>query len=176
MANSSSSSAGTSKAGPSRPRLLAVRLGRPGHTDRGSSRDLSRVWLFLSTVGVVTGGVLWTTGHRDAAHLAWATTTAIELVPLAKTVVLGLIHRRPGVDVIALLAMVGALALGQYLAGAVIALMLSSGKALESYANRRATRELSGLLARAPRTVTRYEDGSFGASDRVGRTRAITSS
>jgi len=41
----------------------------------------------------------------------------------------------------------------------VIALMLATGEALESYADRRAHRELSALLDRAPRTVTRYEDG-----------------
>jgi heavy metal translocating P-type ATPase len=162
MANSSSSSAGTNEAGPSRPRLFAVRRGGSGPANQtGEARDLSRLWLTLSIVGVVAGGVLWFAGQRDAANIAWGATTAIELIPLAKTVVLGLVHRQPGVDVIALLAMAGALALAQYLAGAVIALMLSSGKALESYANRRATKELSGLLARAPRTVTRYEDGEL---------------
>ena len=57
--------------------------------------------------------------------------------------------------------MAGALALGEYLAGAVIALMLASGQALESYADRRAHRELSALLARAPQMVTRYEDGEL---------------
>ena len=57
--------------------------------------------------------------------------------------------------------MVSALLLGEYLAGAVIALMLASGEALEAYADRRAHKELSSLLARAPRTVTRYEDGDL---------------
>ena len=36
-----------------------------------------------------------------------------------------------GVDAIALVAMAGALALGEYLAGAVVALMLAGGNALE---------------------------------------------
>ena len=70
---------------------------------------------------------------------------------------MALLRREPGVDLIALIAMVAALALGEYLAGAVIALMLASGQALEAYADRRAHEELSALLARAPRTVTRYE-------------------
>ncbi len=73
----------------------------------------------------------------------------------------GLLQRQPGVDVIALLAMGGSLALEEYLAGAVIALMLATGEALESYADRRAHRELSALLDRAPRTVSRYEDGAL---------------
>ena len=58
-----------------------------------------------------------------------------------------------GVDVIALLAMAGSLLLGEYLAGAVIALMLSGGGMLELYAAGRARKELSGLLERAPRAL-----------------------
>ena len=63
-----------------------------------------------------------------------------------------------GVDAIALVAMVGALALGEYLAGAVIALMLSGGNALEAAAGRRARRELTALLERAPRIAHRRQD------------------
>jgi heavy metal translocating P-type ATPase len=66
-----------------------------------------------------------------------------------------------GVDVIALLAMAGALTLKEYLAGAMIALMLSGGEALEAYADRRARRELSSLLQRAPRSAHRYEQADL---------------
>ncbi|MGZ4108735.1 MAG: heavy metal translocating P-type ATPase, partial [Actinomycetota bacterium] len=83
----------------------------------------------------------------------------------AWSVLSDLLKRETGVDLIALLAMVFALAFGQYLAGAVIALMLSSGRALEAYADARARRELSSLLARAPRTVHRYEDGELRSVD-----------
>jgi heavy metal translocating P-type ATPase len=121
-------------------------------------RDLSRVWLATSVVGILTGGVLWLLDRHDAADVAWTVTTVVALVSLLRDVVEGLMRRQPGVDVIALLAMGGSLALEQYLAGAVIALMLATGEALESYADRRAHRELSALLDRAPRTVTRYED------------------
>ena len=119
--------------------------------------DLSRAWLAASIVGIAAGGVLALSGNDGAAEVAWAVTTAIAVVPMAWEVLGGLIERRPGVDLIALIAMVGALALQEYLAGAVIALMLATGVALESYADRRAHRELSALLERAPHTVTRYE-------------------
>jgi heavy metal translocating P-type ATPase len=121
-------------------------------------KDLSRVWLATSILGILTGGALWLLDLPDAANIAWTVTTVVALVSLLRDVVEGLRRRQPGVDVIALLAMGGSLALEQYLAGAVIALMLASGEALESYADRRAHRELSALLDRAPRTVTRYED------------------
>ena len=121
-------------------------------------KDLSRIWLATSILGILTGGVLWLLDMPDAANVAWTATTVLALVSLLRDVVEGLMRRQPGVDVIALLAMGGSLALEQYLAGAVIALMLATGEALESYADRRAHRELSALLDRAPRTVTRYED------------------
>ena len=61
--------------------------------------------------------------------------------------------------------MAGSLVLGQYLAGAVVGLMLSGGQALERYASSRARRELSSLVARAPRVVHRYQDGELTSPD-----------
>ncbi|MDH5225746.1 MAG: heavy metal translocating P-type ATPase, partial [Actinomycetota bacterium] len=100
-------------------------------------RDLTRWWLASSVVGLAAGGVLALSLDQDrAAEIAWAATTVIGVVPIVRDVVDGLRRREPGVDVIALIAMVAALALGEYLAGAVIALMLASGRALEAYADR----------------------------------------
>ena len=64
---------------------------------------------------------------------------------------------RIGVDVIALLALAGALAVGELLAAAVISVMLASGRALEAWAAGRARRDLHALLERAPgpRAATR---------------------
>ena len=57
-----------------------------------------------------------------------------------------------------MLSIGGAIALGEYLTGAVIGLMLASGRSLEDFAEERARREMSGLLGRAPRAANRYED------------------
>jgi len=119
-------------------------------------RDASRAFLAVAVVGLSIGGVLWAAGEHDAANVAWAATTIVGILPLAYSVVIDLLHRETGVDVIALLAMAGALGLGEFFAGAVIALMLSSGRSLEAFADARAHRELSSLLERAPRTVHRY--------------------
>ena len=54
-----------------------------------------------------------------------------------------IVHKEFGVDVIAILAIDGSIALGQYLAGALVVLMLSGGEALEAYALRRARSSLS---------------------------------
>lgn len=119
----------------------------------------TRLLVAITLTGIVAGAVAFLLGQLKAAGLLWALTTAAMLLPLAWTVVSDLRRGEMGVDVIALLAMAGSLLLGQYLAGAVIALMLSGGQALEAFAGARARRELSALLARAPRIVHRYEDG-----------------
>jgi len=131
-----------------------------------ATRYLDRVWLVSSIIGITVGAGLWISGAHDGANVAWAITTVIGGIPMVVDVVRSIAKREPGVDIIALLAIVGSLALDEYLAGAVIALMLSTGQALESYADRRAHRELSALLERAPQLVHRYEDDEL-------RTRAI---
>ena len=49
----------------------------------------------------------------------------------------------------------------EFVAAAIIALMLATGETLERYAAGRAHRELTALLSRAPRDVHRYEDGEL---------------
>jgi cation transport ATPase len=68
---------------------------------------------------------------------------------------------RIGVDLIAVLAVAGAMAVGELLAAALIAVMLTSGRTLEEWAAERAQRDLHALLARAPRTARRYRGGSL---------------
>jgi cation transport ATPase len=84
--------------------------------------------------GIAAGAGLRLVGRTEAADFAWAAVDAFLLVPLTWSVVRTLLRRDLGVDAIALVSMAGALALGQYLAGAVIALMLAGGNALEERA------------------------------------------
>jgi cation transport ATPase len=113
------------------------------------------VLLVAVTVALLAGGVLWLTGRRPAADLLWAGCTVVGLVPAVAWVLRSLWHRQVGVDLIAVLALAGALVVGEYLAGAVVTLMLASGRTLEAYAEGRATRDLHTLLERAPRSVRR---------------------
>ena len=114
---------------------------------------------------VVIGATLRLLAQVQLADLSWAVAVLIALVPLGVSVFRDLLRRETGVDLIALLAMAGSLVLGQYLAGAVIGLMLSGGQALERYASSRARRELTALVARAPRAVHRYEDSELASRD-----------
>jgi heavy metal translocating P-type ATPase len=105
------------------------------------------------------GGLMHVFVSGGTGDLVWAAAIGLALVPLTWSVGRSLARGDVGVDAIALVAMVGALALGEYLAGAVIALMLSGGNALEAAAGRRARRELTALLQRAPRTAHRRRGG-----------------
>ena len=116
-----------------------------------------RLALLLTAAGLAAGGIAYLAGNKAAADVAWAATTLLALLPLLYSVVCGLLRRKAGVDFIALLAMAGALILHEYLAGAVIALMLTGGRSLEEFAASRARRELSALLERTPQSVHRYQ-------------------
>jgi len=119
------------------------------------------VLLALTISGLAAGGGLYLAGEHDAADVAWLTVTTVGLAYAFWTLADSLRRRRAGVDLIALLALAGAVAVGELLAGAVITVMLASGRALEGWAAGRARRDLSGLLARVPRTARRYRDGSL---------------
>ena len=111
-------------------------------------------WLLLGL-----GGALWLLGRADAAETTWLIGTAIGLVASLASTATALRRHRPTVDVIALLALGGALAVGEYFAGAVITVMLATGQLLEARAEARARRELRLLLERSPRTARRRETG-----------------
>ena len=115
----------------------------------------------MCAAGIAIGALLHTLGAAGAGDAVWAGTVAIMLVPLTWSVARAVAHGDFGVDVIALLAMASALATGEYLAGAVVALMLSGGNALEASASRRARRELTALLERAPRIAHRREGDTW---------------
>ena len=121
----------------------------------------TRLWLVACVIGLAAGAGLVLTDHTTAGHVAWAITTVIGGIPVTIDVIRSISRREAGVDLIAIIAIIGCLALHEYAAGAVIAVMLASGQALEDYADRRAHRELSALLERAPRQVHRYENGGL---------------
>ncbi len=113
--------------------------------------------LVVGVVALAVGAGLWLTGATDAANVVWAAATVLGIVPGVYWVGQAARQRRVGVDLIAVIAQVGTLAVSEYLAGAIITVMLASGRTLEARAGARAQRDLKALLDRAPRTVHRYD-------------------
>lgn len=114
---------------------------------------------FAALLGVMAGLVLAASGQGTAANVVWAVVTGSLLIPLTWSVIRTLLGRDVGVDAIALVAMAGALALQEFLAGAVVALMLAGGNALEAAAGRRARHDLEALVARVPKWAMRRAPG-----------------
>ncbi|MGB9113999.1 heavy metal translocating P-type ATPase [Bradyrhizobium sp.] len=121
--------------------------------------SFERVLRWALVAIAVTGlaaGIAAHAGHRsDLADLFWTLATAPVVVGLAVSILRDFLAGRLGVDAIALVSMSAALALGQPLAGAVVALMYSGGNVLEDIAVARAEHDLRALVDRAPREAHR---------------------
>ncbi len=122
----------------------------------------ARVLAAIAVLAIAAGGALHLAGEGAAGQTVWGAAVALLAAELAyevgRTVI---VDHSLGVDTIALVAMVGALALGEELAGAVIGLMFSGGAALEATAARRARRELTALVERAPKVAHLRSDGEL---------------
>ena len=109
--------------------------------------------LVFTIVGLAVAGVLALLDLELGVDVALILVAVVPLVPLVSEMVEKLRRRQPGVDIIAFLAVVASLALGELLTAAIIGVMLATGQFLEDYAAGRAQRELTALIQRAPRTA-----------------------
>ena len=123
-------------------------------------RDRVQLLLFVSSsVLLLGGGAAWLAGASWLADPLWVAGTLLGLVFSVAWTAAAIRRRQPSVDIIALLALAGALWVNEAFAGAMITVMLASGQLLEARAAARARRELSLLVARAPRTARRRVEG-----------------
>ncbi|MFE1191180.1 heavy metal translocating P-type ATPase [Streptomyces olivaceoviridis] len=114
------------------------------------SARLEPAFLAVTAAALTAGGAAWLAGDEGLADLLWGLGTWAAVLPAVGWVLAALRHGRAGVDLIAVLALGGTLAVHEYLAGALIALMLATGRTLEAAAQRRASHDLRALLEHAP--------------------------
>ncbi|TAM88641.1 MAG: heavy metal translocating P-type ATPase, partial [Candidimonas sp.] len=119
------------------------------------------VIFLVCMAGLLAGSLLWLANLRAWAQWAWVAASAPAVLVLLRGALVALRRREAGVDMLALVSISGALVLRQELTATVIAVMLASGHLLESFAERRAGREMTALLARAPRGAHRYRNGAL---------------
>src|SRR6266487_4449151 len=101
-----------------------------------------RLWRFVKRYPVplvvvtlmLASLVLWLAGRGDSANWTLLAVALLGGIPLLWETLRQLFHREFGVDVIAILAIAGSIFLHQYLAGALVVLMMSGGEALEAFA------------------------------------------
>jgi len=132
-----------------------TRRGRP---------TVEAVFFVVSVLLLVAGLAAAWAGATAAARATWLVAALLGAVLAAYWTVEGLRRGEPRVDVLALLALAGAIAVGELLAGAVVTWMVATGRLLESRAEARSRRELGLLVARAPRSARRHDPG---AADRA---------
>lgn len=107
-------------------------------------------------IGLASGFAARLLGHGQASGWIWAAATLPVLAYLLIQIATSLWRGEVGLDVVAALSMAGALVVGEHLAAIVVTLMYAGGQYLESYADRRARREMTKLLSNVPRTALRH--------------------
>jgi heavy metal translocating P-type ATPase len=109
--------------------------------------------------GLALGFAFLAIGRGSWSGWIWAASAGPVLLVLIVQIVTSLRRGDVGLDIVAALSMTAALAFGEQLAAAVVALMYAGGQYLESFAERHARREMTALLSRAPRTAVRNRNG-----------------
>ena len=126
-----------------------------------SERLFRRALALIALLGLIVGFVAWFLGRSDWSNWSWAVGTGAVVVGLLVSMIRDFAAGRIGVDAVAFVSMSGALALGQYLAGIVVAIMYAGGNMLEDIAVARAERDLKSLIDRAPKIAHRRTESSI---------------
>jgi heavy metal translocating P-type ATPase len=124
---------------------------------------LRRELLFVtgSLVTIAAGAVArWALDDPTTAYRLWFAGLVLTGVPVVARTVVGVFRGQLAADLVASLAIAGALVLGEPLAGLVVVLMQTGGELLERYAEGRASRAVRELEAAAPRTAHVVRDGT----------------
>ncbi|MFY9899241.1 MAG: heavy metal translocating P-type ATPase [Xanthobacteraceae bacterium] len=120
-----------------------------------TKRLFRRALVAIALGGLLSGALAWAMARADIAAWCWAAGTIPVVIALLLSILREFATGHVGVDSVALVSMSGALALGQNLAGVVVAVMYAGGNLLEDIAVARAERDLRLLIDRAPRIAHR---------------------
>ena len=104
---------------------------------------------------IAAGGVFYVALGADAARLVWGVALVLTGMPVVWKTIASARKGHFATDIVASLAIVGAVLLMQPLAGLVIVLMQSGGEALEHWAEGRASAAVRALEEAAPRIAHR---------------------
>lgn len=134
---------------------------------------LPKIWTFgknypiplLTLLGLALGILFYLLERPDLADWVWLVTLILGGIPIVFQTIKGMFHGQFALDIVAMLAIITALLMGQVFAGAVVVLMQSGGEALEAYGLRSASSSLESLLARAPRFAFRKKGDTLDKID-----------
>jgi heavy metal translocating P-type ATPase len=109
----------------------------------------------LALLALAGGGVVWLLADAAAARVVLTTGLVLSGAPVVWNTIRHAARGHFATDIVATLAIVGALIIAQPIAGLVVVLMQTGGEALERYAAGRASSALEQLEAAAPRIARR---------------------
>ncbi len=119
------------------------------------------IWLIVVAFGLAVSIVLYGMGNTQYSEWTIILLCIAGIVPEIKDIINDLMHKKFGVDIIAVVAVLASLALQEYATAGIILLMFTSGTALEQYAKNRALKELDSLLKRAPKIAHAKRGNEF---------------
>lgn len=131
------------------------------------SPEIARRGTTLIAVVAVAGIILHLVlrfGFRASTTAAQAPLLAVLAlggIPLVYELLRKLLRREFGSDLLAGISIITSVLLGEYLAGAIVVLMLSGGEALENYALKSASSVLGALAKRMPSVAHRKRDSEI---------------
>jgi len=129
--------------------------------EQKSDERLKTALLLVALAGLVSGLAFYFAGRAIVADTVWFVAVLPVLIALLVEILRSLMRGEVGLDIVAALSMTAALAFGETLAAAVVAVMYSGGTFLEIFAEGRARRDMHDLLSRVPRTATRHRNGGL---------------
>jgi heavy metal translocating P-type ATPase len=119
----------------------------------------------IAILFVVAGTVLHVTVGEEWSSVVWFGGLVITGAPILWHTLRRIVGGHLATDVVAMLAVIGAAALGQPLAGLIVVVMQSGGEALERFAEGRASRAVRQLEEDAPHIAHRIGNGLRGGED-----------
>jgi heavy metal translocating P-type ATPase len=137
-----------------------LRESQQGSARMNFVRASREVLLFsVSAALLIAGGIGWLLSFQTPSRILWILGAVLGLCFSVVWALDAIRAHHVSVDIIAVLALAGALAVNEPFAGAMITVMLASGQLLEARAATQARRELSLLVERAPRSARRVVEG-----------------
>ena len=128
-----------------------------------SAPGVNRVILIITLLAILVHFSLRWSGLAEVGGFAAADLSLLVLfviggVPILAQLLLKFLRREMGADFLAAIAFVAGIWLGEYLAAALIILMLTGGQVLEAFAMRKASSALNALASRMPSVAHRKDD------------------
>lgn len=125
-----------------------------------NDRFLEPLFVVFTLAGIVAGSMLRHGGASETTLVAIATATYLfGSVYAVRAIVAALRERQVEVDLLMVLAALGAAYVGAWTEGAMLLFLFSLSNVLQSYAMHRTERAISSLLELRPDTVTIRRDG-----------------